>query len=437
MLNRSMQWLLYLSILTTSFDIFLVVDLGVNVRISQILLLLPFIYIIHRVNIKRKIIFPLGFGYLILWTFFIILFIPNTSYLVRSIGYALWLIFDVYLIFFMVNFIDTYPKLINLLKIYIFSFLFISLFGLYQFISPFFGLPEPLIMQWWIPGILPRINGFSYEPSYFATYLLIGWSLNYFLLRYKIKIMNPTILKAMFLLETCVMILSSSRMGYLMMAMVLLEYPIRLGIELGKEFINHKIKMITLKKIGKILGSMIIGIILISTSIKEEEIEFLGAGLALFGNTSSHSSDTRISEASDTFAVFLENPLIGYSLGGVAASVAGYRGFGVNDLEDLKSNEGMAVFLEALAASGIIGIIPFILYFYILIRKIWTAIRHKYDTFNILLPLVAALIMELIILQFNQNILRPYLWMHIAILSAGYNVVMVRQDGESPQNTLL
>ena len=44
-----------------------------------------------------------------------------------------------------------------------------------QFALPVLGLGAPLVKQWWIPGFLPRVNGFSYEPSYLATYLLIGF----------------------------------------------------------------------------------------------------------------------------------------------------------------------------------------------------------------------------------------------------------------------
>jgi len=40
----------------------------------------------------------------------------------------------------------------------------------------------------------------------------------------------------------------------------------------------------------------------------------------------------------------------------------------------------------------------------------------------VLTALVWSLTMEFIILQFNQNILRPYVWFHIAVLSVVYAV---------------
>ena len=61
-----------------------------------------------------------------------------------------------------------------LLKLYLASYAFVAAFGIVQFISPILGGPALLVEQWWLPGRVPRVNGFSYEPSYFATYLIMG-----------------------------------------------------------------------------------------------------------------------------------------------------------------------------------------------------------------------------------------------------------------------
>src|SRR5581483_9794397 len=44
-----------------------------------------------------------------------------------------------------------------------------------QFVLPLFGYPSPFVTEWWIKDQLARANGFSYEPSYLGTYLLIGF----------------------------------------------------------------------------------------------------------------------------------------------------------------------------------------------------------------------------------------------------------------------
>ena len=49
---------------------------------------------------------------------------------------------------------------------------------------------------------------------------------------------------------------------------------------------------------------------------------------------------------------------------------------------------------------------------------------------NIMNALVISLIMELAILQLNQNILRLYLWIHIAVVSMYYRCLEENQKGD-------
>lgn len=81
------------------------------------------------------------------------------------------------------------------------------------------------------------------------------------------------------------------------------------------------------------------------------------------------------------------------------------------------------VFLEILAASGIFGFLPFILYIGILFVKPMQLVKKlELENQKILTALLFSLLSEIIILQFNQNILRPYFWLHIAILSAYFTI---------------
>jgi glycerol-3-phosphate acyltransferase PlsY len=109
------------------------------------------------------------------------------------------------------------------------------------------------------------------------------------------------------------------------------------------------------------------------------------------------------------------------------------RGIDVTSLRIAKDNEGMAVFAEVLAASGIIGVIPFIVYIWrITVAPLKLAAKTRdVNLKNLLLGLGYALIIELMILQFNQNILRLYLWLHISILSATYALAL-RLGREGP-----
>ena len=129
-----------------------------------------------------------------------------------------------------------------------------------------------------------------------------------------------------------------------------------------------------------------------------------------FDGHSAHSSSARINGLNTCFDIFKENPLGGYGLGGVDPIIADHRGI---EYSTLNNGAAMSIVGEILVASGAIGTFLFIVYLLVLLRLI-----KENDIHN---ALVLALVFELIILCFNQNILRPYLWMHISILCSSFS----------------
>lgn len=65
--------------------------------------------------------------------------------------------------------------------------------------------------------------------------------------------------------------------------------------------------------------------------------------------------------------MFKENPFVGHSLGGIAPAIGGLHNVLVTNQEQAKPFEGLSTFAEVLAAIGIIGFLPFILYIIMLI----------------------------------------------------------------------
>lgn len=409
---------------TSSFDIFLVLNLGLNFRISQILLIVPIVLAMVKA-IQNRVIWPLAFGWLVLWTMFILAFVPNTNFLVRSVGYSAWLVFNAFSIFACVQLFSTPSKVFSLVRWYVYSFVFVALFGLVQFISPALGLGDSLlIQQWWLPGILPRLNGFSYEPSYFSTYLLIGWVICAYLLESKTSLFARSHLRFYFWVITLALILGSSRMGLLMMLIWYLQYPLRFIGRLGHGYIHKRFAGITLILFGMTL--LLIGLVI--NFVGFDEISFLFSGLGIEGGAS-HSVDDRKGGMTETLLIFMDSPFIGYSLGGVAPAIAQMHGVTDINFEVAKSYEGLSIFLEVLAASGLFGFMPFAMFVLLIISKpLHLARKVSSEPSKVLVALTLSLIFELAILQLNQNILRPYLWMHIAVLAACYSAFRRRDN---------
>src|SRR5262249_35049515 len=161
-----------------------------------------------------------------------IAFINTTDVWWFSAAYALWLVYMSVLVFATVQ-IFTAAHMPSLMRWYLFSFAAISAFGLFQFFASFIGIQPPLIAQWWpatgaagvtdapdtalMSAIVPRINGLSSEPSVFATYIAIGWTMTTYLRRYRCSWISTRALRIYFLLESAALVLCSARTAWLAM----------------------------------------------------------------------------------------------------------------------------------------------------------------------------------------------------------------------------
>lgn len=414
-----------LVLLTSSFDILLVLEAGGNYRFCQLVTVVLVLLAGMKAARGRKI--PvLGAGPLLLWLSFQILFIPATDFWPKSLGYCLWLLLDVGFVFSCVQLLsDDTASLVKIVRWYAYSFLLVAAFGVVQFFLPVLGFNGLLVKQWWIPGSLARVNGFSYEPSYFATYLLIGFVFTSSLRRSGRSPVSSRMLLVTSWLTGVAIILSSSRMGitFLLADVVLTQLKPWCALFIG--VIRLRIAVLRLRNlVPSFLSFALIGACLafaLAVVRRNPAIALMllnGTGIS---DTAAHSVIQRENALEETFTVFLQNPLIGRSLGGVSIAIANLHGEKIHSFEASKEYEGMSVFAEALAASGAIGIIPFLWYLVTTVRKPLQLARFSSPGYAALLrALVRSLLFAWAILQFNQNILRPYLWTHIGIVASVY-----------------
>jgi hypothetical protein len=162
-----------------------------------------------------------------------------------------------------------------------------------------------------------------------------------------------------------------------------------------------------------------------------ETVEILVRGTGLLG-TASHSVDEREDRLHGTLLTIANHPWMGQSLGGITESIAGYNGLRPQNFEEAKIYEGESVFAEVAAASGIPGSIPFLCFLAVtIVAPLRLAGRSSPLYAAWLRALVLALIFEWAILQLNQNILRLYLWVHIALLATVYAAARRQYTGEA------
>ena len=414
-----------LILFTSSFDIFLVVNAGGNYRFCQIIL--PLLIALAIIKASRGHRIPtLGSVGLCVWFLFQLAFIPATDFWPKSLGYCLWLSLNIGLMFAFVQlFSQDPPTLRMLMRWYLYSFAFIAAFGIFQFALPLLGLPGILIQQWWIPGTLPRINGFSYEPSYFAGYLLIGFVLVSSLKQARSTLLSSRALLGIYCLTAVAIVISSSRLGIVFLLAEVLLAALRPWLSF---FSDIRRLRIVRSKVRTLIPSLVSvafvltlwgGTVIVLQDNPVLLLMFLnGTGVS---DTPAHSVIQRENSLEETVAVFVQHPLIGRSLGGISSAIAKNEGETIHSFEDAKTIEGMSVFAEVLAASGAIGFIPFLCFLVATIRKPLTLARIAPPFYSSLLRgLVRSLVFAWAILQFNQNVLRTYLWTHLAILATVY-----------------
>ena len=364
------------------------------------------IFFLKKIKVKGFI----GWKYFAVWTFFIGLWIPNTTILVRNIGYFFWLLLSGLLLVIFSSFINKESVFTKIFRFYLYSFAIMAFIGCLQFLLGMFGI-SLWTTQWWIPGIFPRINGFSYEPSYYGTYLIVGAIILYWL-SFVQRVELIKFQKFFTFFIQSVVIICSSRMSILILSSfisAMFLWEIYRSVK-NKEFKKSAFNGILVSTLTIFLSLWFLwSYPRIINAGKSSKIILQGTGI---NKTSPHSVKERLEAMCLTFQVFLKNPIIGVSLGGIPYHIAQEKGVVIHTQKEAKKFEGINVLLEVLAASGIVGFVFFVLFFYEIFKTHFLILRYPINksVFYIANALGIAFIGEFLLLMLNQNILRPYFW---------------------------
>lgn len=404
--------LCYLILLFSSFDIILNFNIfGFNLRIAQLLIVIAFFYVC-----PTKLIINKDYITFYIWLSLQLISIIYASNYFVSIAYFFWLILCVLIVrIFRVVFTTQY-KVEKLIKLYINSFVVLSVIGLIQGVLSILGIDFFMAQDSLNGSIIPRLNAFTYEPSYYATYLLPGWIFVGYLFERGSEIIAKKELKKDFIIISIALFLSTSRMGWICMCLWLLY---RLVVFVFEPSHKKEKKRVVLMTLVVILIAFFI--CLVYSIIQKYGFDFIFGGLGI-GGTSTHSSGVRITQLKNTFEIFKKHPILGVGLGGVPVEYCLMQNIAFD------SGASMCVWMEVLAASGIVGSCFLLISFIKLIKNGIKVIR-KHNLFcKEISGLIYATIFEIIILAMNQNILRIYFWTLIAVMCTVINFSIRKKD---------
>jgi hypothetical protein len=425
---KIVHWLVVASLFTASFDTILNFDVGGSLRFCQILMLLVFMAALAHAIQNGRLLWPRGSSSLSVWMLVQLILIPLGGVLFIGVEFYLQLIFMAFCIFALVQLYGQSDLIESLMRMYLLSYIFAALFGLFEFIIPFFGLvslENVLIRQWIIHGKVARISGFNYEPSYYATYLIMGWIMLVELRVSKAKIAEGTLWKWATIAVTAALILSSSKTAWIFMIVELIarafpflakNFRAFMREWFGGRVLTPRVSRHIVRNAFVLVIMLVIGAAFLSQFIKDPAIFLSGTGL---GHQPAHSLNDRSGAARATIDAFKEHPFVGRSLGGVAVYIASRDGIIVTTLEQAHSYWGFPVLMDVLVASGIFGFIPFLMFLYAntfgalrLASRLWPQERAKWVR-----ALARAMIFEWLALMSDQNLLRIYIWFHIAMVA--------------------
>ena len=420
---RLIHWTFVVCLFTASCDVILNFNLGGSVRLAQLLMILICMGAVARIMQHGRILWPRGGSALILWLIVQMLFISQALNFAIAAQFFVLLAFTVIGVFAVIQIYGESNRIEDLMRLYMLSFVAIGTFGLVQLATPILGLPGLYVRQWILYGKFARISGFSYEPSYYVTYLFIGWIMLLDLRISRARIAEGRFWQVATFLVGASLFLSTSRTAWVFMFVELVARAAPSALRgLRSAFREYHIGRIPIYLPGPRLAlSLIAGAFLAAAGwgyveARVNPIVFLsGTGLA---GTPAHSYLTRLGGFLNTWDAFLQHPFIGPSLGGVAVYIASRSGIVLHSVGELGRFWGFPVLMDVLAASGIFGFIPFAVFLYAVTfgalrtaKRFWPEERARW-----LRALARAMIFEWLLLMVDQNLLRVYLWFHFSMV---------------------
>lgn len=415
-LRRVACWLTLAAVATAGFDELLVAEIrGFTVRFSLFFIAAACVCLLIIWIKEKGVSLPFGWAEIAILLFInlILCFFSTSGSILMKLGYELWFILDAALVVLSVNLFRTAEQKNFFLRFVIVVYAGMAVVCLLQMVSGLVGFP--FYQEQWF-GKLPRGDAFLSEPSYFACFILPAWVfLSYKNERKLTDVFPAKVNWVLFGIVTASLIVSTSRMGTLMMGLWLI---FRLLVLPFSQDVPKKecAKRIITMGVVVILGFALLWVLYNAVNGMEnnipngainndhsavQEIPSLSERMTDF----SGSDVPRLEGMKETLRTFTEKHIfVGSSLGGVFSAVME---------NSTTARQVVNLIAELLVAFGLPGIVVLGYYMYRLINASW----KKSEQASITQALCWGLIWQLGILQFNNNGLRIYLWVNIAVIS--------------------
>ena len=421
-LRKAVMLFTLLAVVTAPFDELLALELnGLSFRLSQLFIAVACLGLLVLWITQRELRLPFGWH---VFAFLLVLnlglcFVTKSESLVYQLGYEAWFALDIALTVLCVGVFQTQEEKDFLLRVYLMVFVVMAAVCMFQLVAGLFGF-KFYVDQYM--GNLPRCDAFLSEPSYYACFALPGWVFFGYMIEMGETVMfTPAWYKRIWGLLTVAVVFSTSRMSFLMIGAWL-------AFRLFNTFLTGEQKKERRRRVLFLACGTLVAVLLLvafyylasfitelRSSITElRSSESFGVGFADRITDVSGSDTPRIEGMLATLYAFWKNHLlVGSSLGGAYAEVMRVAPDDVWQVSNL--------FAELAVSLGVPGLAALAIYMVGIIRKS-CAVKGN----PVVMALLWGLLWQLGILQFNNNGLRIYLWVNIALLGVYLPVKRIR-----------
>ncbi|MGS0467614.1 O-antigen ligase family protein [Cobetia marina] len=303
----------------------------------------------------------------------------------------------------------------------------VSLFGILQFLVSIINFGDFLyVQQWWYKGVIARVNGLMYEPSYYALVVFPYIVMSFFLLDNNTLAKKQRIaIRFLYCFSIIAIILSSSRVGVIACALTLIVISFfkfiffkNVGYKLNRDIL--RVVVFVLLVIG-----FFISVDRTSEYLKTHETNPNNYSQSVLNgigvdSTANHSISMRLDALLNTVNLAQQHLVVGVGLGNIANEIAKEKNISSEDVSELKMYEGLVPAIEIAAATGVIGAILFLSW--IFMTGIFGILKKRLtcssDYIHIALSL--AMLAQFLLMQANQNVLRMYFWTTLFMMMTFY-----------------
>lgn len=343
----------------------------------------------------------------------------------RSIGYI-----GVYLFNFVIYFALPFQilqriELASFLRIYWSSFIITGLYAATQATLSIFGIYDPFALQ--RVETLARGQAWTYEPSYYALYMVPYVMFHNGLALLREKNTSSFYHRIKLFGQNSLLMISTST-GVLI---TYFSFLISFGVGSCAKTLCLFRPLIR-QKLQKAIIIICLSLTTLSLIFYETTLHTLFKFFYFGWNHISFLG--RWSGIVASFEIFLKNPLIGVGIGGIGPhrfhEQSAYD-LKLETLQEFEAFDPTNSLTEILASLGLVGLMAFIylgLLFYRTYQQVMVESSIELSSKKIATALFFSLLIMIVALQMNQGLLRPYVWVHAAVVY-GY---LVRLQATKP-----